>query len=70
VQSGTGEFDCFDYFYMLGSIADAGALVDLTDWIGIQQDLDTAVHRSTQATVSVSLPPPRTAIRHWRWSSG
>jgi len=28
VRSGTGQFDCFDYYYyMLGSIADAGALV-------------------------------------------
>jgi ABC-type glycerol-3-phosphate transport system substrate-binding protein len=42
VQSGTGEFDCFDYYYyMLGSIADAGALVDLTRWIAAQRDLDT-----------------------------
>ncbi|MFB7495157.1 ABC transporter substrate-binding protein [Streptomyces sp. NPDC056161] len=42
VRSGTGEFDCFDYYYyMLGSIADAGALVDLTRWIDTQPDLDT-----------------------------
>jgi len=34
VQSGTGEFDVFDYFYFgLGDLIDAGALVDLTDWI-------------------------------------
>ncbi|MEN4478875.1 sugar ABC transporter substrate-binding protein [Mycolicibacterium cosmeticum] len=34
VQSGTGEFDVFDYFYFgLGDLVDAGALVDLTDWI-------------------------------------
>lgn len=42
VRSGTAEFDCFDYYYyMLGSIADAGALVDLTRWIAAQDDLDT-----------------------------
>ncbi|WP_232375081.1 ABC transporter substrate-binding protein [Mycolicibacterium mengxianglii] len=34
VQSGTGEFDVFDYFYFgLGDLVDAGALVDLTEWI-------------------------------------
>lgn len=34
VQSGTGEFDVFDYFYFgLGDLVDAGALVELTDWI-------------------------------------
>ncbi|MCX2713219.1 ABC transporter substrate-binding protein [Mycolicibacterium sp. J2] len=34
VQSGTGEFDVFDYFYFgLGDLVDAGALVDLTNWI-------------------------------------
>jgi ABC-type glycerol-3-phosphate transport system substrate-binding protein len=34
VQSGTGEFDVFDYFYFgLGDLVDAGALVDLTQWI-------------------------------------
>ncbi len=34
VQSGTGEFDVFDYFYFgLGDLVDAGALVDLTKWI-------------------------------------
>ncbi|WP_234813073.1 ABC transporter substrate-binding protein [Mycolicibacterium confluentis] len=34
VQSGTGEFDVFDYFYFgLGDLVDAGALVDVTDWI-------------------------------------
>lgn len=34
VQSGTGEFDVFDYFYFgLGDLVDAGALVDLTGWI-------------------------------------
>jgi len=42
VQSGTGEYDLFDYFYYgLGALADAGALVDLTSWIGSQRDLDT-----------------------------
>jgi len=34
VQSGTGEFDVFDYFYFgLGDLVDAGALTDLTQWI-------------------------------------
>lgn len=34
VQSGTGEFDVFDYFYFgLGDLVDAGALTDLTEWI-------------------------------------
>ncbi|MBJ7385534.1 MAG: sugar ABC transporter substrate-binding protein [Mycolicibacterium sp.] len=34
VQSGTGEFDVFDYFYFgLGDLVDAGALVDVTEWI-------------------------------------
>jgi multiple sugar transport system substrate-binding protein len=42
VQSGTGAYDCFDYYYyMLGAIAHAGALVDLTTWIAAQRDLDT-----------------------------
>jgi ABC-type glycerol-3-phosphate transport system substrate-binding protein len=42
VQSGTGEYDCFDYYYyLLGAIANAGALVDLTAWIATQRDLDT-----------------------------
>ncbi|MFF1452110.1 ABC transporter substrate-binding protein [Streptomyces sp. NPDC058274] len=42
VRSGTGEFDCFDYYYyLLGTIADAGALVDLTSWIAGQPDLNT-----------------------------
>jgi ABC-type glycerol-3-phosphate transport system substrate-binding protein len=41
VQGGAGEFDVFDYFYFgLGSLVEAGALVDLTDWIGKQTDLD------------------------------
>jgi len=35
VQGGAGEFDVFDYFYFgLGALVDAGALVDLTDYIG------------------------------------
>lgn len=34
VQSGTGEFDVFDYFYFgLGDLVDANALTDLTEWI-------------------------------------
>ena len=34
VQSGTGEFDVFDYFYFgLGDLVDAGALTELTPWI-------------------------------------
>ncbi len=34
VQSGTGEFDVFDYFYFgLGDLVDAGALTDITEWI-------------------------------------
>ncbi|BBY17681.1 ABC transporter substrate-binding protein [Mycolicibacterium litorale] len=38
VQSGTGEFDVFDYFYFgLGDLVDAGALTDLTDWIDAKQ---------------------------------
>ncbi|MCI9886937.1 extracellular solute-binding protein [Micrococcales bacterium 31B] len=33
-QSGAGTFDVFDYFYFgLGSLVDANALVDLTDWL-------------------------------------
>lgn len=43
VQGGSGEFDVFDYFYFgLGALVDAGALVDLTDWINGDSDLDTA----------------------------
>jgi multiple sugar transport system substrate-binding protein len=39
VQSGTGEFDVFDYFYFgLGDLVDAGALVDLTQWIDANAD--------------------------------
>ncbi|MFI9381881.1 ABC transporter substrate-binding protein [Kutzneria sp. NPDC052558] len=39
---GDGEYDLFDYFYYgLGELVQAGALVDLTDWIGGQPDLDT-----------------------------
>jgi multiple sugar transport system substrate-binding protein len=43
VQGGAGEFDVFDYFYFgLGALVDAGALVDLTKYIGAHADLDTA----------------------------
>jgi multiple sugar transport system substrate-binding protein len=39
VQSGTGEFDVFDYFYFgLGDLVDAGALTDLTGWINSNKD--------------------------------
>ena len=42
VQGGDGEFDVFDYFYFgLGQLVDAGALVDLTDWIGANTDIAT-----------------------------
>lgn len=42
VQSGTGEYDVFDYlYYGLGSLVEGGALVDLTGWIASQKDLDT-----------------------------
>jgi multiple sugar transport system substrate-binding protein len=42
VQSGAGEFDLFDYFYYgLGSLVEAGALLDMTDWIARQKDLNT-----------------------------
>lgn len=43
VQGGSGDFDVFDYFYFeLGSLVDANVLVDLTDWIGEQSDINTA----------------------------
>jgi ABC-type glycerol-3-phosphate transport system substrate-binding protein len=43
VAGGAGEFDLFDYFYFgLGSLVEAGALLDITDWIAAQHDLDTA----------------------------
>ncbi|MEP9381781.1 sugar ABC transporter substrate-binding protein [Nocardioides sp. KR10-350] len=42
VQSGAGQFDVFDYFYFgLGSLVAADALVDLTAWIKSQSDIDT-----------------------------
>jgi multiple sugar transport system substrate-binding protein len=42
VSSGTGTYDCFDYYYyLLGSIAQAGALLDLTAWIETHNDLRT-----------------------------
>lgn len=41
VQNDAGEFDVFDYFYFgLGALVDAGALVDLTDWIDGHPDVD------------------------------
>ncbi|WP_432520313.1 ABC transporter substrate-binding protein [Kineococcus sp. SYSU DK006] len=40
VQGGDGEFDVFDYFYFgLGELVAADALVDLTDWIGANDDI-------------------------------
>ncbi|WP_432562692.1 ABC transporter substrate-binding protein [Kineococcus sp. SYSU DK003] len=42
VQGGDGEFDVFDYFYFgLGELVNADALVDLTDWIGANGDIGT-----------------------------
>ncbi|WP_432502544.1 ABC transporter substrate-binding protein [Kineococcus arenarius] len=42
VQGGDGEFDVFDYFYFgLGELVNAEALVDLTDWIGANGDIGT-----------------------------
>ncbi|PRY17191.1 ABC transporter substrate-binding protein [Kineococcus rhizosphaerae] len=42
VQGGDGEFDVFDYFYFgLGELVDAGALVDLTKWIDANDDIRT-----------------------------
>jgi ABC-type glycerol-3-phosphate transport system substrate-binding protein len=42
VQGGDGEFDVFDYFYFgLGELVNADALVDLTDWIGANTDIGT-----------------------------
>src|SRR5882672_2499683 len=40
VQGGAGQFDIFDYF--LGVLVDAGALVDLTDYIAGNAALDVA----------------------------
>ena len=61
VQSGTGEYDCFDYYYyLLGSIAQAGALVDLTEWIATQRDLDTRDFLESRYD-------PYTAYRHRRY---
>lgn len=41
VQGGAGQFDVFDYFYFgLGALVDAGALVDLTDWIAGNASVD------------------------------
>ncbi|ABS04922.1 ABC transporter substrate-binding protein [Kineococcus radiotolerans] len=42
VQGGDGEFDVFDYFYFgLGELVNADALIDLTDWIGANPDIAT-----------------------------
>ncbi len=42
VQGGAGEFDVFDYFYFgLGDLVEAEALVDLTDWVGANEDIAT-----------------------------
>ncbi|HWG25591.1 ABC transporter substrate-binding protein [Actinospica sp.] len=61
VQSGTGEFDCFDYYYyLLGEIAHAGALVDLTSWIATQRDLDTSDFLQSRYD-------PYTLYRHQRY---
>lgn len=44
VQGGDGEFDVFDYFYFgLGDLVDAEALVDLTDWIAANDSGDDAI---------------------------
>jgi ABC-type glycerol-3-phosphate transport system substrate-binding protein len=41
-QSGTGEYDIFDYFYYgLGSLVEADALVDITGWIARHKELKT-----------------------------
>ncbi|MFE9763939.1 ABC transporter substrate-binding protein [Streptomyces sp. NPDC005808] len=41
-QSGTGEYDIFDYFYYgLGSLVEADALVDITSWIAQHKELNT-----------------------------
>jgi multiple sugar transport system substrate-binding protein len=43
VQGGAGQFDVFDYFYFgLGALVDAGALVDLTDYIAGDPAIDAA----------------------------
>jgi len=43
VSGGAGKFDVFDYFYFgLGSLVSAGAVVDLTSWIAKQSDIDTS----------------------------
>ncbi len=42
VQGGDGEFDVFDYFYFgLGELVNADALVDLTEWIGANSEIAT-----------------------------
>ncbi|WP_028936097.1 ABC transporter substrate-binding protein [Pseudonocardia spinosispora] len=43
VQGGAGQFDVFDYFYFgLGVLVDADALVDLTDYIAANPAIDPA----------------------------
>ena len=47
VQGGDGEFDVFDYFYFgLGDLVEAEALVDLTDWIGANDAGDEGIGAS------------------------
>ncbi len=42
MQGGDGEFDVFDYFYFgLGELVNADALVDLTEWIGANSEIAT-----------------------------
>lgn len=43
VRTGTGTYDLFDYFYYgIGALVAADALVDLTAWIASQPGIDTA----------------------------
>lgn len=62
VQGGAGEFDVFDYFYFgLGALVDAGALVDLTDYV--------AKHEADIATDDFlpSVYDPYTLLDGKRW---
>lgn len=62
VQGGAGEFDVFDYFYFgLGALVDAGALVDLTDHIG-EHEADIATDDFLP-----SLYDPYTLLDGKRW---